>query len=76
MPSSLLLSVINQVLENKCKQPVSTLHVGMRLREELGFDSLDLAEMTVRIEEKFDVDVFAEGLVFTVGEIDERLRRG
>jgi acyl carrier protein len=48
----------------------------MRLREDLGFDSLDLAELTARIDERFHVDVFAEGVVGTVGAIAERLHRG
>ena len=71
-----LLKIINTVRENKGVPALPMLQPEMRLREDIGFESLDLAELTVRIEEKFDVDVFAEGLVFTVGEIDERLRRG
>lgn len=75
MPGSKLLSVINQVLENKLRPPVLELHPGLRLREDLGFESLDLAELTVRIEEKFGVDVFADGLVNTVGEIEAKIRK-
>lgn len=71
-----LLNVLNKVLENKGQSPLEKLRPEMRLREDVGFKSLDLAELTVRIEEKFDIDVFAGGLVFTVGEIAERLRRG
>lgn len=35
----------------------------------LGLSSFDLATLTVKIEDEFDVDVFEEGLVSTVGEI-------
>lgn len=75
MPSNELLSVINQVLANKRQPSVGALHAGMRLREDLGFVSLDLAELTVRIEEKFGVDVFADGLVHTVGEVAQKIEK-
>lgn len=71
-----LLNVVNTVRANKSLPALPELHAGMRLREDLGFDSLDLAELTARIDAQFGVDVFADGLVFTVGEIAERLRRG
>lgn len=35
----------------------------------LGLDSLDLAELTVRIEAEYDVDIFEDGVVTTIGEI-------
>lgn len=70
-----LLSVINEVRVNKGLTGLVELRPEMRLREDIGFKSLDLAEMTVRIEEKFGVDVFADGLVNTVGEIQEKLTR-
>lgn len=46
-----------------------------RLREDLGMDSFNLAELTVHIEEKFDIDVFEDGLVSTVGEIFAKLNQ-
>ncbi len=48
---------------------------GSRLREDLGLDSLQLAVLTVKIEAEFGVDVFADGVVTTVGEIEEKIRR-
>jgi len=75
MSTSELLPVINQVRENKRQTPVVELPATLRLREDLGFESLDLAELTVRIEEKFGVDVFADGLVHTIGEIQEKITR-
>lgn len=68
-----LLSLFNQVRENKCQSAITELAPHLRLREDLGFESLDLAELTVRIEEKFGVDVFADGLVHTVGEIQGKI---
>ena len=68
-----LLHVLNQVRANKQRPPLEVLTPDLRLREDIGFDSLDLAELTVRIEEAFDVDVFADGIVRTVGEIEAKL---
>lgn len=70
-----LLSVINEVRINKQLDKLPSLRPEMRLREDIAFESLDLAELTVRIDEKFGVDVFADGLVHTVGEIQEKITR-
>lgn len=68
-----LLKIINTVLENRGKTVVSEINSSSNLRDDIGFDSLDLAELTVRIEVEFDVDVFEDGLVLTVGEILAKL---
>ncbi len=72
-PAPTLLSVGNQVLANKRRPAIAALSPETRLREELGFDSLDMAELTVRLEEAFGVDIFAAGVVRTAGEIEARL---
>jgi acyl carrier protein len=64
-----LLAAINTVREGKGEAPLSDIRDDMHLRNDLGFDSFDLAELTVRIEEACEVDVFSQGLVNTVGEI-------
>lgn len=43
------------------------------LREDLELDSLDLAELTVRLQAKFGVDVFAKRNLRTVGDVIEEL---
>ncbi len=47
----------------------------MHLRDDIGFDSLDLAELTVRIEAEFDVDIFEDGYVSTVGDVLNKLNK-
>lgn len=64
-----LLKLINVVLLNRGKQKVEIINGKSSLRNDLGLDSLDLAELTVRIEAEFDVDIFENGIVTTVGEI-------
>lgn len=68
-----LLKIINSIKKNKQDKPVETLTEEMRLREDLNLDSFDLAELTVKIEDEFDIDIFEEGLVLTVGEILNKL---
>ncbi len=71
-----LLRLIDEVRANKRQPPASGVTRATRLREDLGFASLDLAELTVRIDERFGVDVFADGLVHTVGEVADKIARG
>ena len=70
-----LLEIINSILINKGKPKVEKLQMDHDLRKDYGFDSLDLAELTVHIEESFGVDVFETGVVNTVGEITEKVNR-
>ena len=71
----LLLDLINTVRGNKGLDPVAVLRPELRLRQDLGFDSFDLAELTVRIEETCQMDIFADGLVHSVGEVLAKLER-
>ena len=68
-----LKEIINTVLENRGKNTVDSISESANLRDDIGFDSLDLAELTVRIEVEYDIDIFEEGIVFTVGEILAKL---
>ena len=70
-----LLSIINTVLINRGKNPVTAITESSNLRNDLGFDSLDLAELTVRIEAEYDVDIFEEGIVNTIGEIIQKIEK-
>lgn len=64
-----VLSIINEIRVAKELPAVVKLEKEMRLREDLGFTSFDLAELTVKIEDEFDIDIFEDGLVSTIGEI-------
>ncbi|TAD86475.1 MAG: acyl carrier protein [Bacteroidetes bacterium] len=68
-----LLTIVNTVLENKGLPAISQLLPHQKLRDDLGFDSFDLAELTVRIEDACGIDVFATGIIETVGEIEVKL---
>lgn len=70
-----LLSVVNAVLSNNGRAPVDSLEPGADLRADLGLDSFDLAELAVRLQAKFDVDVFEGGGIRTPAQILERLSK-
>ena len=53
-----LLRIINTVLANRGKDKLTVINKNLHLRNDLKFDSLDLAELTVRIEAVFDIDIF------------------
>lgn len=68
-------TIINTVLKNRGKQQLNEIIGSSHLRNDIGLDSLDLAELTVRIEAEYDVDIFENGIVNTVGEIMKKINR-
>lgn len=68
-----LLTIINTVLKNRGKKEVSFINENTNLRDDLNLDSLDLAELTVRIEAEYDVDIFEDGIVNNIGEIMKKI---
>lgn len=70
-----LLPIINRIRENKALPALQpgALQPESHLRNDLQMDSLDLAELTVRVEAASGVDIFADGIVQTIGEIQARL---
>lgn len=68
-----LLEVVNSIRENKELNKLAEINEKDRLREDYGFTSFDLAELTVKIEDEYDIDIFEDGLVNTVGEILAKL---
>jgi len=68
-----LLEIINTVLRNRGRKEIESLTDRLHLRNDIGFESLDLAELTARIEAEFDVDIFEDGIVNTIGEINAKI---
>ena len=70
-----ILDIINQIRTNKSVSKLDTIDSTTKLREGIGFDSFDLAELTVNIEEQFGVDIFEDGVISTVGELCKKLEQ-
>jgi acyl carrier protein len=67
-----LLEIINQVL-SEYNTKVDVITETMDLRDDLGMDSMDLAYLTVLIEDEYNVDIFADGLISKVSDILNKL---
>ena len=65
--------ILEKVLLNSSLE-IKEIKPNQHLRDDLGLDSLALAELAVRIEDEFDLDVFEDGIVNTVQEILDKLQ--
>lgn len=70
-----VLEVINLIRVAKNLPAVESVTDNTRLREDLELTSFDMAELTVRIEDEYGIDIFEDGLVNTVGEIYSKLQK-
>ena len=70
----IVTTIINEIRIAKGLDPVDSLSEETMLRD-LGLTSFDLAELTVKIEDEFDIDIFEDGLVSTIGEIYAKLSK-
>ena len=70
-----VLDIINEIRAAKELASVESINADTKLREDLSLTSFDLAELTVKIEDEFDIDIFEDGLVSTIGEIYAKLSK-
>jgi len=68
-----LYEIVNEVLESNELDTQETFKDTDNLKNDLGMDSFNLAELTVMIEDEFGIDIFEGDLVFTIGDIKEKL---
>lgn len=69
-------SILLEILFNKTGQKSAVnINESTKLREDLGLDSFSLAELTVHLEDEFEIDIFEDGIVNTVGEIYAKINR-
>lgn len=66
-----ITNIVRRVLESQVEVTPSS-----NLRDELGFDSMGLAVLTVEIEEAFGVDIFADDeMPVTIQDILDKLSK-
>jgi acyl carrier protein len=63
-----VIRIIKEILSENDIVLITEITDNTNLRD-LGMTSFDLATLTVMIEDEFNVDVFEEGIVLTIGEI-------
>jgi acyl carrier protein len=67
-----LLEIVNIVLSEKQVQ-LEVLNSDTDLRLDLGMDSMELALLTVLIEDEYGVDIFQDGLISNVSDILKKI---
>jgi acyl carrier protein len=70
-----ILKIINEIRQTKGLVVLESIKEEQTLRNDLELTSFDLAELTVKIEDEYDIDIFEDGLVNTVGEIFAKLEK-
>ena len=68
-----LLEIINTMLTARKCEPLNEITSDLELTDGLGFTSLDLAELTARIEAQYGIDVYADRIIHTIGEVVSQL---
>ena len=67
--------ILDLIEENNLKTvEISNISSSTSLTDDLNFDSLNLAQLTVMIEAEFELDIFENKIVRTFGEIIEILK--
>ena len=69
-----LREIINDTVEGDWK--IDELNPELSLTDDIGMDSLMLAELTVKIEDEFGVDIFVDGIVDTISEVETKIEEG
>lgn len=64
-----LKQIINEILEDNDLETPEEISLNSRLKEDIGFDSFNLALLTVKIEDECGVDIFENSFPKTVGDI-------
>lgn len=68
-----IYEIIKTVMKNSSINHCVNISNQMNLRNDLSLDSLALAELAVRVEVEYGVDVFEDGIVETVQEIIDKV---
>ena len=73
MKNTELLKIINEILLGTGMEKLTSITDKDNLRDDLGFDSFMLAELTVMIEDKTNIDIFENDYISTIEQIKEKL---
>lgn len=68
-----LLVIINEILADKGESKIDALADSVSLRNDLGFDSMDLAVLTAKLDEECGIDIFENGIVDKIEDIKRKL---
>ena len=71
-----ILQIIQNIIEENDLPKIENSEIteDSVLTDDLGLDSLNLAQLTVEVESEFGVDIFENGVISTVGDIFKQLK--
>jgi acyl carrier protein len=69
MKKQIVHDIINQIRQNNGYSRIENFSDELDLRNDLELSSFDLAELTVRIEDQLEIDIFSKGLITKMVEI-------
>lgn len=64
-----ITKILNEIREESGKEGIYNVTADMSLRRDFEFDSFDLALLTAKIEDEFDIDIFQNGVIDKISEI-------
>ena len=65
--------IINEILTDSGRESLDKIEPDQNLMDDIGLDSLDLATLTVKIEQEFEIDIFENGIISTVKQIIDQI---
>ena len=74
MEKKVLQIILDLMDENNIDCNVKNIDENTTFTDDLGLDSLNLAQLTVLIESEFGIDIFENGIITKVGDIYKQLK--
>ncbi len=71
---SKLVEILNTVRVNSGLSPLASYSKDLDLRDDLEFDSISIAELVASVDITFNSNVNEDGMVQTVGDIQDKLK--
>ena len=72
---NLVREVILEVIKENEIHYLGEMEDNYSLNYDLGIDSLDMVHLVVKVEDKFNVDMFSEGKISTVKELIDFIKK-
>ena len=74
MEKKVIEIIKNLIIENDIEISTEVINDSTSLTNDLGFDSFNLAQLTVEIESEFGIDIFENEVINSVGDIFNQLK--
>ena len=68
-----ILNIINDILTTNEKPSLDKIDGDASLTDDIGLDSLDLAQLTVMVEDKYGIDIFEDQIITHVKQIFDKI---